>query len=394
MAQHLFILPWLTLKQPIFVGGFWFKPISAGNAVGLVGADMGPTVQKLLGSYIDLKGQPVDGCTLVLRRNHPLAWDIPPSIWRKLHRALDILMLSHLSEQRFYEQFSPHMNATMFQAVGHGVSANSDHLSLHQRRRGMSLLHGGLRYQDVRFQQPSQINQTECGPFNNRLAKALTLVHSSDPELWERIESALEFFKLAHSEDPQRDWSEACMLAAMSFEKLLGTPANAHELSEELAKIFSPYAGVLVQDAKRVNADPSPKDASMQRTWRLRQKWIKELYELRSALAHKGPNPKRSINWSAEQHIVIAAFVFALAVKLLLVERSLYALSNEEKGACDAVDKLLDCDWGRGWRKPPEWPSILSHEEQMRGIRAAIERALRKAEANSGASDNSASCLT
>lgn len=378
LAQHLFILPWLKLKQPIFCGGFWFKPVSEVNAAEVVGAGIGPTMQKLLRSYVGLQGQPIDLCTLVLRRNHPIAWDIPPSAWRRLHRAVDVLMLSHLSEQRFYERFSAHMNTTMFQMFGHGVSANSDHLSLHQRRRGMSLLHGGLRYKDVHFQQPYQINQTESGPFNGRLARSLTRLRTLDPQLWQRVEKALEFFRLAHSEDPQRDWNEACMLAAMSFEKLLGTPANsaAFELSKEFTTLFSPFDGVLVEDAKRVKPDAEPKDAASQRTWRLHQKWMKELYELRSALAHKGRNPKRSVNWTAEQHIVIAAFAFGLAVKVLLCERGLYALSDEEKGACDALDRLLDSDWGRGWKKPPEWPSILSRAEQSRGIRSAVIKAL------------------
>jgi hypothetical protein len=265
----------------------------------------------------------------------------------------------------------------MFEAMKHGVSPGVDHFSMEHRRRGMSLLRGGMRYGEEHFQQPAQIYGTRCGPLNTRLSRALARVRSKDPELWLRIANATDFFRLAHSEDPQRDWSEACMLAAMSFEKLLGTPSRStgYTLSAELAKLFASYLALRLRDAKRVKPDPDAKDGPIQQDWPLHQKWLKELYELRSATAHLGHNPGRSENWRPEQHIVIAAFVFALSVKLLLAERGLYTLSDEEKGSCDALDKLLDSDWGRGWRKPPEWPDILSTEQHSRGIHAAVERA-------------------
>ncbi|NKK65650.1 hypothetical protein GFL88_19365 [Rhizobium leguminosarum bv. viciae] len=378
MARNVLLLPWLQLSESVFVDGFWFKPLNADTADTLVGPAMGPVLRKLLKCYVDFQGRPMDGCTLVTRRNHGAKWDIPRNLWSRVSQATSILMMSFMSEQRFYQQLSPHMNATMFDLVGQGVQENSDGIALFHRRRGMSLSMGGLKFDGVRFQRPLEIEHTSCGPFNQKLARALTRARMSNEILWARITAGIEFFKLGHAEAPQRDWDECCMLSALAFEKLLApasTPTSV-ALSIELAHLLQNHVSIRLKDAKRVLPDSNPKYRSVQQNWPLHQKWMKELYELRSATAHHGPRGEFSSNWVAEQHIVIAAFVFMFALKLILSQHGFYSLSDEEAGACDAIDMLLDSDWGNGWRRPPEWPNILSHSEQWRAIRASVELAI------------------
>ena len=50
-------------------------------------------------------------------------------------------------------------------------------------------------------------------------------------------------------------------------------------------------------------------------------------------------------------------------MKLKLAAAGLYVFKERELGACRALDLLLDSHWGQGWRKDPEWPSILSQSE-------------------------------
>ncbi len=64
----------------------------------------------------------------------------------------------------------------------------------------------------------------------------------------------------------------------------------------------------------------------------------------------------------------------------MLAENNLCALSDQEFGACDALDELLDGSWGKGWRTPPEWSEILSKSEAHRAIRAIMERSLQKSQ--------------
>lgn len=103
---------------------------------------------------------------------------------------------------------------------------------------------------------------------------------------------------------------------------------------------------------------------------------MKELYEARSATAHRGARSEFSQNWSPWQHLVLAAFAYPLTVKLLLAEDGLYAPSVRELGAYEAIDQLLDSHWAGGWKREAEWSGILSRSEGHREISAVIMRAI------------------
>ena len=165
------------------------------------------------------------------------------------------------------------------------------------------------------------------------------------------------------------------MLAAIAFERLIEPTKNsAQALASAFADHWAPFAKIRVMDAKRVR--PDTKYATVQRDWQLGQKWMKELYEARSAAAHRGTRHELSRNWKTWQHVVIAAFAYPLTVKLRLAEEGLYTLDNRELGACEAFDQLLDSNWGSGWKRPPAWPTILSQAEELRGLQAVIRRAI------------------
>ena len=49
----------------------------------------------------------------------------------------------------------------------------------------------------------------------------------------------------------------------------------------------------------------------------------------------------RSLGWTIFEHLVMAAYVFLLAVKLLLEREGHYVLTDTDRGRCWAVDQLL-----------------------------------------------------
>jgi hypothetical protein len=226
---------------------------------------------------------------------------------------------------------------------------------------------GGVRFKDVVFQRPSQVEGTRCEVVNVRLAKALSKARRSKSPVWDPIASSLEFFLLGNAEVPELDWESCIMFSAMAFERLREpAQANAQSLAEGLANLWAPYANRTLAQAKRVKADHRPDYARVQQAWPLHRKWMKELYEARSSRAHRGPRSDFSQNWKEWQHMVIAAFVYPLSIKLKLANTGLYQLSAREKGASDALDQLLDSHWGKGWEKDPEWSKILSMVEAER----------------------------
>ena len=145
----------------------------------------------------------------------------------------------------------------------------------------------------------------------------------------------------------------------MAFEQLL-QPAQrtAQGVAEEFAKLWAPYTTRVIADAKRVKRDHHQGYAASQAGWPLHRKWMKELYEARSSMVHRGPRAEFSQNWREWQHLVIAGFVYPFAVKLKLAAAGLYVFKERELGACRALDLLLDSHWGQGWRKDPNGPQF------------------------------------
>ena len=91
----------------------------------------------------------------------------------------------------------------------------------------------------------------------------------------------------------------------------------------------------------RPDIEIDPKYAAAQPTWGVHRKWIEELYDARSHGVHKGHHGSRRWGWGLYEHLVMAAHVFPLTVKLLLVREGHYELTDSDCAAARAVDKLL-----------------------------------------------------
>ncbi len=169
-----------------------------------------------------------------------MAWNIPRQHWKYANSAAKTTRPSLLAEQRYFEEhFSPHLNATMFHLIGQGVTAGSDQISPFYSRRGGGLQIGGLRFKDIVFQRPSQVEGTECGPINDRLLKASSWRGASKRTPSKRSNSSLELFLLAHSETPELDLDSCVMLSAMAFERLLEpTKSNAQAIASDVCGLL------------------------------------------------------------------------------------------------------------------------------------------------------------
>ena len=346
-------MPWVTLPLSIGIGPFRFCPMEVNEPGLVVGHEMAETVAQVLKCYVGRDGKPIESCTIVLRSLHTKPWSIPDRMWPTASRAAKMLALACLGEQRFLEgHFSPHLNTAMFHMIGQRVTAGSDQIAVFYPRRGGGLNVGGLRFKDIVFQRPPQVEGTECRAVGSRLLKGLEKARRGRHPVWEPIASSLDLFLLGHSETHELGWDSCVMLSAMAFERLLEANGNAMAVAEAFAKLWAPYVSLRMADAKKIKPDQKAKFAATQLTWPVHRKWMKELYEVRSSTAHRGPLSDYSRNWDHSQHMVLAAFAYPFAVKLRLSAEGFYNLSDREAGACAALDKLLDCHWGKGWRNP------------------------------------------
>lgn len=384
VSGRIAFLPWVTLPKAACVFGFKFVPLRLDDCKEVFGAEIAEPAAKAIGAHVTQSGAPLDSCTVILRPRAALPWHMPEQNWRRAWQAASVLSFCCLSEQEFMRgHFSAHLNASMFRPVSMAVSEGSQHIGLYYPRRGGGLQVGGRTLSDVVFQQPPQIEGTRCDIVNVRLAEALRKAQRAGHEAWDRVEQSLDYFLLANAEMPDLSEAHCLALSAVAFERLLAPKQpTAQGLAEALADQWSAFPHKALAQAKRIKQDNAPKFAAQQQAWPLHRKWMKEHYEGRSSHVHGGTKGEFSQNWLPWQHAVISAFVFPLAVKLQLSAAGFYAMSQDEQVACEVLDDLLDSHWGHGWRKPPEWPGILSEARAMRswrtGCRQAIENALTK----------------
>jgi hypothetical protein len=315
-SGFIIFMPWVTLPSSVRVGRFHFCPLPVQDVKSVVDPEMVTTVEQVLKCYVRKNGKPIESCTIVLRARQQQAWNIPRENWKYANSAAKTLALACLAEQRFFEgHFSPHLNATMFHLIGQGITAGSDQIAPFYPRRGGGLQIGGLRFKDIVFQRPSQVEGTECGTINDRLLKALKSALRFKTPCVHAIDSSLDVFLLAHSETPELDLESCVMLSAMAFERLLEpTKSSAQAVASAFADYWAPFSRITIADAKRVK--PDEKYSSDQQNWPLHRKWMKELYESRSATAHRGTRSQFTQNWSAWQHLVIAAFCISSDCKV------------------------------------------------------------------------------
>jgi len=375
----LVFFPWLTLPSSVRVGGFRFVPVKTGDPGSVVGGDVAGTAERIFSGYVDIRGKPIDTCTVALRIRHQKAWDVPETLWPKLFQATRCLALAAMSEQRFFRQLDPHINATVFRPIIQGIEPNQSHLNIFVKRRGGGLKMSGFKLNEAIFQLPMEAIETTCPEPSAQLCRALDSARTNETNAWEAIRESLPFFLLGHSETDNLPDESCVMLSALAFERLLDLTAsqrNAGNVAEAFAKLWGPHATRTLGQAKRITADPHPKYSKEQSGWPIHRKWMKELYEARSSEVHGRQLPIFSRNWHAWQHIIIAAFAYPLSVKLLLAAEKSYQLSDKELDHCYAIDALLDSDWGSGCRRPPEWPDILSDIENRRALQRTLENAL------------------
>lgn len=131
-----------------------------------------------------------------------------------------------------------------------------------------------------------------------------------------------------------------------AFEQLLRGDGSSYRLGERFADLFGSFGNVTVADVQKVRPEieidtTNRERAAAQPTWWVHRKWMEELYDVRSKVVHRGTPAARRWGWTVFEHLVMAAHVFPLTVKLLLEREGHYVLTDDDRVRCLAVDKLL-----------------------------------------------------
>jgi hypothetical protein len=267
-----------------------------------------------------------------------------------ISRYTQILSLSAIAKNDYNTNMGCYTNTTTFQFFRQRFTEPVDFVAFSTRRRDGQTTDGGYRHGEVKFSVPLQSKSFYPSCVDTELAAAITGALADDSVFAKRLLPALSFFNLANTDSYLIEPEAEVILIGSAFEQLFDG-YGAKKLSEAVGHLLQPYASITVDQTKscaRPGIVIDQKYAVDQRGWPLHRKWAEELYHLRNAYIHGKSIESRSWGWTPLEHLIMGAFVFPLAVKLMLTADGHYKTVDDDEVRLRSIDELLAATgWGR-----------------------------------------------
>lgn len=365
------------------VAGVTFLPLrdpSGSVSMGLESA--AASLDRILSGYVDRRGQPFDNCVVATVPDR--GWDLSREDLANVTWAASLLFLSSWALNDYYPRFSRrYVNSSNFRVIGQAFRGAAPHyLTVSARQRDGSTTDGGYLHGEVTFSLPAQCSVRDPAQVDAALLKGLDAAGTAGDPLLDRLRTALPFVELANTDDDFMSERAEAILMGSAFEQLLKGDASAYTLGKRFGEMFEGFGSVTVADAKTtrpgIEIDVSKPDiAAAQPKWWVHRKWMEELYDVRSKVVHKGEHGSRLWGWQITEHLVMAAHVFPLATKLLLKKSGNYSLTQSDRAACRAVDRLLaETQWAEdedGRDTERSWFEITTRTRREVSLQEALD---------------------
>ncbi|HKW00002.1 MAG TPA: hypothetical protein VJN96_09255 [Vicinamibacterales bacterium] len=380
--HFVIFLPFLRLNSACSVAGVEFVPLRDGddNVPSTLSAAVAP-LEKILSGYTDRHAEPFTNCVVATIPGR--GWDLTIADGPAVNWAASLLFLACWSANRYFESGTRrYVNSSAFRIVGQSYSgALPDHIAVSARRRDGGWLDGGYEHGAFKFSTPLQCSVRTPATIDESFLCGLEAAQTAGSPTIGLLESALRFVGLANTDDDLMAENAEAILMGSAFDQLLlaGRKSSAYNLGRAFGALFGQFGTATVSEAMkaRPNIEIDQKYASVQPSWWVHRKWIEELYDARSQVVHKGHQGARKWGWGLNEHLVMAAHVFPLTVKLLLARAGHYTLSDDDCVAGRVVDKLLICT---GWDDGPDegeasvWSTVISDVWLTQKVEKSLEK--------------------
>lgn len=356
------ILPWIHFDKIYEVNGARLLPYPQHNFP----ADFRTALEEVLSSYKEIQGESISQCTIVSLSNKQPEWclDGESDDLDKIQECLSLFFLAAMSCNNYFSQDSTYSNSSAFQPIFQNLTIPPRGHAVRYRRRDGFIEDSGYKHGDLKYSRPLECKSLKP-KIDGELLLALDKAANKNDELYRRLLVSLSFFRLANTDQSHMSLDSEVVLLAAAFEILLDAE-KARQLVGNFSELFSSYQEVIVESAlqKRpgITLDPSYQDA--QKQWQLSKKFIQELHQLRSKIVHGEDRTKRTWGWNNFEHLVIGAYIYPLAVKLLLGKTGHHSLFEHDQIAYRSIDIILA---ETNWSEPPskngnqtQWQKCIS----------------------------------
>jgi len=358
-------LPWLKLRQAVEVAGTRFVPWRDNvDQVSVDLRDVAGPLEIILSSYVEREGEPISNCVVITRPGKPTPWSLDGEDEEPIRWSALLLFLAAFAENDYFSAAGNYVNSTAFEIIWQRYAEPLPNgIAIVSKRRDGRSTDGGYEHGKARFSRPIWCDVHPVH-YNGALLAAMNTSPATS-ETIEQLEPALPFVSLANTDNPAMSFPSEAILMASAFEVMVKSDNDKKKLRDRFSGPFTPFGSATVADAQvnrsGIVIDTSQPDrAEAQPRWFVHKKWIEELYDLRSKSAHRaGDISSRTWGWTPFEHLLMAAFVFPLFIKLKLEGEGRYVLTHDDKSRCFAVDSLLAA---------PRWDDANSSSRQYRWV--------------------------
>lgn len=375
--QHgVIFLPFVRMKSGHTVAGIEFLPLRDGQGkVPQILESAVASIDQILSGYVDRHGKPFTNCVVATIPSK--GWDLSEDDFPTVLWAASLLFLASWACNDYLRAFGgAYVNSSNFRVVGQRFKGPSPtYISISARRRDGHSMDGGYKHGELKFTLPVQCSARDPATVDEAFLKALDASNAADADVIGRLRTSLPFVQLANTDDDVMMEHAEAILMGSAFEQLLRGDASAYKLGKRFGDLFGEFGSVTVADAQKARTNiqidagaPGVAAADIvdaQGKWWVHRKWIEELYDVRSKMVHNGSHVARPWGWNLFEHLVMAAHLFPLSVKLLLAADGRYQISDSDRVHCLAVDRLLSStqwveDRDTGEDSPGSWTAITS----------------------------------
>jgi hypothetical protein len=332
----LAFLPWATIDAPTTISGIHLEPIFLPLPDGRPGAieEAGGTVAQspvldVLAPYEVYPERRINSATLLRHEGKSLIDDLTDEEMEEIFAFNEALAFSALAGREYFF-YTGYINRDSFSCVIQKFT-QSGGIAVQTRRRDgttTSFMPAGT----YTIRREEHIKETTF----TADAKLVAAVREAMED--ESVFQAIQLFNDSNTDRSGVRQAQELVSIVSAFQQLLEIPGGKpSDTIREFREALSKQPQGKTKLGPRRAAKLKGRDA-------VRDTWMHDLCALRGSVGHGHAHKKYDSAWTPAEHLLLAAYIFPLLVKLQLVERKLYELTDDDRLQLFSLDYYLAAD--------------------------------------------------
>ena len=331
----LIFFPWLEVKGRTELGSLALVPYERGSAPFGPGNKEQDACDGVLAPYHD-GSHPIRKATL-LEHDGGMFGAVSQEATGDFFVFRDVVACAALSEREFFGHGFPYWNFAYFEMIIQSFDDPHGSVPVTTRRRDGRTTHHMTR--DVySIRRPFHVTPAIGMKIDVDLASAL-LTAKDKSSIWHEYYDAIYNFNQANTDSNETSEAQEAVMLIGAFQRALCCAGSSEdELSGRIMTVFKPYIHVDIQTSEKIK---NFKHYTV-KALTLMEAWVHDFYQLRGENAHGKRLPRRPLVWASTEHLLLAAYLFPLILKLRLQQDGFYKLTDDDEADLTAFEPLLE----------------------------------------------------